>query len=148
LIGKAGLGKTHLSLALLNFIKSEGFRSELIDVQKLYKIFRDTNFYESEKEAIDKLDGLKKNHLLIIDDLGLEKQTEKWVFNYGFIELIDTFKGKLIITSNFNVEKLREIYDDKIMSRLGIPSIDTDKSSKNIETSLIIHLKGKDFRRQ
>ena len=133
LIGKAGIGKTHLSLALKYFLEQEELRADLINVQVLYKIFRDMNFFEVEENAIDRLQKLKENHLLIIDDLGLEKQTEKGVFNYGFIELIDSFIGKIVITSNFSIEEMRGFYNDKIISRL-------------LENSLILYLTGKDYR--
>lgn len=133
LIGKTGIGKTHLSMALIQELRKEDFRAKLIHVQRLYKLFKYMNFYESEKQAEDELREIKETHMLVIDDLGLEKQTESWIFNDGFIGLLDGYRGKIVVTSNLNIEGMREVYQDKIMSRL-------------LERALIINLKGKDYR--
>ena len=80
------------------------------------------------------MDRLKYSKLIAIDDLGVEKQTDTQVFNLGLKELLESFTGKLIITTNLSEKDMENIYGQKIVSRI-------------YDNAIMIVLKGKDYRR-
>jgi len=110
--GKAGTGKTHLATALV--------RNHRGIVIKPQDIFRDARGQtgEGEKRVIESY--IKPDHL-VIDDLGVDKQTQ---FSFSILyEIIDGRymwdKKGLIITSNLSLSELStRLDDDRITSRL------------------------------
>lgn len=77
--GDAGVGKTHLAVALLKAtIRRTGARGVFFETRELLKLVRDT--YNSGREAteLDVLRPALEADLLVLDDLGAEKKSE-WV---------------------------------------------------------------------
>jgi DNA replication protein DnaC len=77
--GDAGVGKTHLAVALMKeAIRRKGARAVFYETRELLKLVRDT--YNNGKDAteMDVLKPVLEAELLVLDDLGAEKKSE-WV---------------------------------------------------------------------
>lgn len=138
--GGVGTGKTHLAASIANeLIKNEKtvVFGTLINILSEIKDSYNSEF-ENEGIIIDKY---SKIDMLIIDDLGKERPSE-WALEKLFTIINNRYENKLpvIITTNYNREKLRErLADNKnyeiadsIVSRLyemcrGISIIGKDK---------------------
>ena len=145
LLGKTGVGKTHIAKSCMNLF-SDVFKIDMygrIEIGVIFsgrKIYGDnykTNIsflkaddlyysflydqfldHENKKEPICDLEEIEGLTLLVIDDLGIEKQTETGIFNEGFTKLLESKKPCLIITSNLTLMELDKRYGRKIFSRL------------------------------
>ncbi len=77
--GDAGVGKTHLAVALMKeAIVQKGARSVFYEVRELLKLVRDTYRDSTEMSELDVLKPVLEADLLVLDDLGAEKKSE-WV---------------------------------------------------------------------
>jgi len=156
LFGETGRGKTHLAKAILNQYRermnpnseSSPYRnmerwefhnagiklSEFVEAAELYTVFFEMQPHlETCQDANYDYRQIIKANVLVIDDLGTEKETEAEVFPQGFLKLLNHFMGKLIITTNLSAEKMTKRYGDKIYSRL-------------YQDALIIGVIGEDYR--
>lgn len=134
LIGKTGTGKTHLAKALMNQINSK-VRESVIKVGacELYYLFLDSVMVETLRDALEEIRYLQRHPFIFIDDLGDEKHNDSQVFNRGFKRFLDDYRGRYIITSNLNFQAMKELYGEKITSRL-------------FENAMIKTLKANDYR--
>lgn len=119
-VGNTGLGKTFLSNSIAYEIIKNGYTaiyqtsSNLIDIIIRYKFS-----FNKTKEDDNNYNRLLESDLLIIDDLGTET-----VNNMKFSELFNVLNTrilngkKMVISTNLNLEKLYELYDERIVSRL------------------------------
>lgn len=131
--GSVGLGKTHLAQAAYWFALENFITARIISSRHLYDIFRELEGFNADGIYHSALKRIWNSALLIIDDLGVEKQTDNQVFNVNLMELLDEFSGKIVITTNLGREDMDKVYGGKIVSRL-------------YNESLVILLKGKDYR--
>jgi DNA replication protein DnaC len=77
--GDAGVGKTHLAVALMKeAIVRKGARAVFYEVRELLKLVRDTYRDSTEMSELDVLRPVLEAELLVLDDLGAEKKSE-WV---------------------------------------------------------------------
>ena len=77
--GDAGVGKTHLAVALLKeTIRRKGARAMFYETRELLKVVRDTYNSGVEATELDVLRPVLEAELLVLDDLGAEKKSE-WV---------------------------------------------------------------------
>ena len=77
--GAAGVGKTHLAVALMKeVIVRKSVRAVFYEVRELLKLVRDTYRDSSEMSELDVLKPVLEAELLVLDDLGAEKKSE-WV---------------------------------------------------------------------
>ena len=78
LIGRPGIGKTHLAVAALREVAAKGMRALYYDTRTLLSTIRSTFnpvTRTSEAEVLDRVMGAE---LLVLDDLGAERTTD-WV---------------------------------------------------------------------
>lgn len=78
LIGRPGIGKTHLAVAALREVVAKGMRALYYDTRTLLSTIRSTFnpvTHTSEAEVLDRVMGAD---LLVLDDLGAERTTD-WV---------------------------------------------------------------------
>ena len=102
--GKTGTGKSHIAKAIVR----EGFERKLmgdfIQAPELSVLFsRSHGFDDGADDAREQIKALAKLQVLVIDDLGSQtgKNTDLW---QGELQaFLDSFKGILIITTNYNV---------------------------------------------
>lgn len=118
--GQVGVGKTFL----LNCIAKEILDKEKTVVyqtsSKLLNFVADYNFGRLvDQDAHEKIKFLRNSDLLIIDDLGTEYQNG--VTDSHFFELINdriVENKATIISTNLDLEEIRDRYDNRIFSRL------------------------------
>lgn len=115
-IGKCGLGKTHLSLAIAKEVLQKGFGVVYGSAQDL--------FAEAEKEhfsysaSSEKRDNLLNCDLLILDDLGTEfttNFTQSLFYNIVNTRILNN--KPTIINTNLDFDELTERYNARITSR-------------------------------
>ena len=79
LFGEAGVGKTHLAVAILKeIVRRKGGRAIFYETRELLKLVRDTYSTRTEASELDVLQPVLEAELLVLDDLGAEKKSE-WV---------------------------------------------------------------------
>ena len=120
LIGTCGTGKTHLAAAITNHIISEfgipvkfgTFIDLLSDVKSTF----DNDSNEKENDIIDKF---VKIDLLVIDDIGKEKNTE-WSNSILYRVINRRYENykPVIITSNLTIAELEKEIGEATVSRI------------------------------
>ncbi|WP_373792238.1 ATP-binding protein [Jeotgalibaca porci] len=127
--GKAGTGKSHLSMAMLQVVNehSEPYRKCLfVSLDELMRRIKDSfnnkQSYYTEQRMIDLL---TEADLLVLDDLGAETgavTTERTATNFTTITLYAIINGRMnkptIITTNLNSKDMAKMYDSKLISRM------------------------------
>lgn len=134
--GSAGTGKTCAGLALLDYAEGEyhtaaGLCASLIQVQQ------GGVTWESEGRSGDVTPEMfwrqiGRAPLLVLDELGSRERVSD--FAYETIKrAIDDRQGKpLMVLSNFGLDRIEQLYDDRIASRLA--------------SGTVVRLEGKDRR--
>ena len=103
-VGTVGCGKTHLALAVVNELIKQGVKTLAATVPDLMDDLRPGQ--ENER----KIETLKTIDLLVLDDLGAQRNTE-WATERLFVVLNARYNSLLptIITSNTYLEELEKI---------------------------------------
>lgn len=111
-----GTGKTH---ALVSFFKSLGNRKDFNTVmfctlQDLVSDVRKEMLQDSEKT----IDMAIRCGCLIIDDFGVEKQTE-WVSDVLYRIINNRYNNNLpvFVSTNLSIQEVKEFFGDRILSR-------------------------------
>lgn len=116
LYGKTGLGKTHLSLAIVGKAVEEGYGVIYSSAQNLFNKLEKDKFGKADantEEAILDCD------LLIIDDLGAEFTTQFTVSAlYNIVNSRELESKPTIISTNLMPEQLTKAYGERIASRI------------------------------
>lgn len=125
LMGRSGVGKTFLSNCIASGLLEKGIPVLYMPVSSLFRPFSAAAFAtDEEKEMLWYLKNLILNiELLIIDDLGTEKQTATRYEEV--LEILNTREVngksgpcKTIITTNMSPEQLFETYGERVASRI------------------------------
>lgn len=117
LFGSVGTGKTFFSACIANALIDQGIPCLVTNFARLVNTI--TGMYEGKQEYID---GLDKFSLLVIDDLGAERETE--YMGEVIHSIIDSRyrSGKpLIVTTNLTAEELKypsDVRKQRVYSRL------------------------------
>jgi DNA replication protein DnaC len=113
-----GSGKTRLALSLGNaLLNSEHRQVRFITTLSLLQEIKSTYNQESQYTESQLVEAISNVHILIIDDIGVEKPT-KWV-NEILYSIFDTrmkYNRITIFTSNCAMEDLQ--HDDRLKSRI------------------------------
>ena len=115
--GGTGLGKTHLALAVLNKVTSNGYSVYYNTTGKIIKQLKNESFGRSDSSIEEEINS---SDLIIIDDLGAEFESD--FGNASINELVNDaiLNGKaLIIISNLSVSELEARYGQRLTSRLN-----------------------------
>lgn len=115
-MGETGLGKTHLSLAIVNAITEKGYSVVYGPAGKLFSAAEKEHFsYNGETE---KQDALLECDLLVIDDLGTEFLTPftSSLF-YNIINSRILENKPTIISTNLSINDIEKRYSNRIASR-------------------------------
>lgn len=117
LLGKTGLGKTHLSLAIANEAVAKGSSVIYGSAQNLINKAAGEQFsYSGSTEVIDSLLGCD---LLVIDDLGTEMSTsfsQSCIYNIINTRILK--KLPTVISTNLTLEGIAEKYTPRVSSRI------------------------------
>lgn len=119
LVGGTGLGKTHLSTAVAKELIENGYDVVYETSQNVFTDF-DNEFFRSRFEDGDSLtEKYFECDLLIIDDLGTEIVTSHSTsYLYNIINTRINKKLPIIISTNLGARELKNMYHDRITSRL------------------------------
>lgn len=116
MMGKTGLGKTHLSLAIANTVIERGYHVVYDSVINLLHTVEREHFGRSEGNT---LETLLSCELLIIDDLGAEFDSSFYVsMVYNIINTRLNRGLPTIISTNLTHEGVQKKYEERIVSRL------------------------------
>lgn len=117
LYGMTGLGKTHLSLAIAGKAVEKGHGVIYTTSQNLFNRLEREKFGRSEDNSTEQ--SILDCDLLIIDDLGAEFSTQFTVSAlYNIINCRDLEGRPTIISTNLTPEKIKDVYSDRIASRI------------------------------
>lgn len=116
--GRAGVGKTHLSLSIVSEVLKNGHEVVYDSICDLLNRIESEHFNQKSSET-DTLSTVLNAELLVLDDLGTEFQTN-YTFSviYNIINTRINYKLPTIITANMGNKALAETYDPRIVSRL------------------------------
>ncbi|MBR3355156.1 MAG: ATP-binding protein [Oscillospiraceae bacterium] len=136
LMGRTGIGKTHLALSVANEILKKGYEVIYCSCSNILQII---DAERSENKFSDTLNSIKRCDLLILDDLGSE-----YINSYFNAILYDIINSRLsekkasIITTNIDdTSKIQVRYGDKVTSRIIgcyeiLPCLGEDLRMRNI----------------
>lgn len=114
--GGAGLGKTHLTLAIVGGVIEKGYMAIYGSAENLFSAVENEKF---SGEGRGNYDMMLNCDLLVIDDLGAEMATS---FTKSVLyNLVNTriLSGKpTIINTNLSMKQIEEMYSARISSRL------------------------------
>ena len=119
LAGTTGLGKTHLSTAIAKRVIEKGYYVVYVSVQTMISDFSSLRFGEGAEGENAKTAKYFEADLLIIDDLGTEIPS-----NYALSVIYNVINTRIcrdkamIVSTNFTSSELKEVYSDRITSRL------------------------------
>lgn len=119
--GSTGLGKTFLANCIMNYLTDRGVSCLYTSASSLFKPFAPG--YYGDDNAAEKADFIMTCELLVIDDLGSEKQTDT-----RYSELLDilneraarkvSHRCKTIITTNLSPNDIYSYYGERVASRI------------------------------
>lgn len=127
LTGAAGVGKSHLAMAMLrNLNETLDVECVFINVRFMLQHIKDSfNNKTSSFTQMYFIDLLSRVHFLVLDDLGNEsgdKEATNWVKEV-LTEVLETRQSKAtIITTNYTRAQLEQIYGNKMMDRSALIS--------------------------
>ncbi len=114
-LGSAGLGKTHLSLAIANEVIGRGYQVIYNTAQNLFLKLEEEYFSHSGNAYAD---ALLECDLLILDDLGTEfctSFTQSALYNIVNTRILR--RKPTIISTNLSLKEIEEKYTARISSR-------------------------------
>lgn len=123
LYGPFGTGKSFYSYAIANALIDRLFKVRAWQLEQLYRE------YESSARRTRFFDYLTSHDLVVIDDLGAEKQTRELTsFTFGAFDALYTSRTPFIVTTNLSLAELtgtrdgdrRRIYE-RILERCPCP---------------------------
>lgn len=119
-IGGTGLGKTHLSLAIINVVINKGYyvcygtSQNICDDLQSEQFGRDEDTYYYTKRQVLDCD------LLVLDDLGTEIENQYSIATlYNIINTRILSKRPTVISTNYKYDALERKYDKRITSRIN-----------------------------
>ena len=115
-MGGAGLGKTHLTLAMVGEITRNGFVPVYGSAENLFSQIEKEKFTDENRGAYD---AMIKSDLLVIDDLGAEMATS--FSKSALYNLVNTrllVNRPTVINTNLTMKGIEERYTPRISSRL------------------------------
>lgn len=115
-MGGVGLGKTHLTLAIISGVIEKGYMAVYGPAESLFSTIEKEKFSGENKGSYD---NMLTCDLLVIDDLGTEMSTS--FTKSALYNLINTrllTKKPTIINTNLTLKEIESIYSPRVASRL------------------------------
>lgn len=118
MMGKTGLGKTHLSLAVVNRVIDRGFNVYYDSAQGILDRLEKDHFDRNNRDDALQED-LYRSDLLVIDDLGTEMATSFTVSAlYRLVNERMNDGLPTIFSTNLTAQELEAKYSQRLMSRI------------------------------
>ncbi len=123
LTGSAGSGKTCFVCVLAKELIKQNKVNEIYFINTTEFFFEIKSTFDKETKIFNDYDLIKKyaeKEYLILDDVGAEKITE-YVRQSFYVLVNKRYLNNLftIITSNYTIDDLSKVFDDRIASRLS-----------------------------
>lgn len=115
-LGEPGLGKTHLTMAIVSGVVEKGYFPVYGSAENLFSIIQEEKFDGKNKGSYEQMLNCD---LLVIDDLGTEFATafsKSALYNLINTRLLK--KKPTIINTNLSLKEIEDIYTPRIASRL------------------------------
>lgn len=121
IFGDVGRGKTFLINSIAKEILDRNYSVVYLTATKLFQFMNDYLYAFSERKEVlqDEYNLIFDCDLLIIDDLGVEKERDSDKSN--FFDIVNTRINNckpIIFSSNYDEDYLRELYGERIFSRI------------------------------
>ncbi len=157
IIGKIGVGKTHLAVGIIKeLIQSKGVACLFTDYRELLKQIQNSYNASVQTTELDVLRPVFEAEILVLDELGAVKPTE-WVWDTVALILNTRYNQNrtTIITTNFPNEPARgaeAAYTDGARARRAVAEetlgdrITERMRSRLHEMCRVLELKGADYR--
>lgn len=118
--GSTGIGKTFLTHCIAKELLETSHSVLYFSSSQLFEALANTVFSKSENHLDSIHEEIYNCDLLIIDDLGTEV-VNNFIASQLFtcIDLRDSLKKATIISTNLSLQAIREIYSERIFSRLS-----------------------------
>jgi DNA replication protein DnaC len=154
LVGPSGVGKTHLSVAVLKRLTQKGVHCLFCDYRELLKKIQNSYNPSVQTTELDLLRPIFETEVVLLDDLGAVKPSE-WVWDTVSLILNARYNEKLttIITSNFldgasaAAERVdgprRAAREETLGDRIG-----ERMRSRLFEMCRLVQVNGKDYRQK
>lgn len=114
--GKTGLGKTHLSLAIVGKVIEKGYSVLYNSAQNFFRELQNERFGKSGSSAFENM--MLECDLLVIDDLGAEFSTSFTVSAlYNIVNTRINAGLPTIISTNYTLAEIENQYSNRISSR-------------------------------
>jgi DNA replication protein DnaC len=118
--GDAGVGKTHLAVALMReTIIRKGARAVFYEVRELLKLVRDTYRGSTEISELEVLKPVLEAELLVLDDLGLEKKSE-WVDETIGLVINTRYSERRLTVITTNLQDVESTEPGSFIFQLGL----------------------------
>ncbi|KQL21985.1 hypothetical protein AN957_19110 [Cytobacillus solani] len=135
--GRPGLGKSHLAAAIVKEIINQKHTGIFISLPRLMTELKATYGKNSSLKETDLLVALQKVDLLVMDDLGVERdgkdEASSWA-KQKIYEIVDSRIGQATIyTTNYTAKELLSMYGERDFSRM-------------VQDCSILKLEGKNYR--
>lgn len=117
--GPNGTGKTHLAAALLRKARDVNATMRFISAAMYLKRIRSSFRKYSRESEMDIFDEFRKPHVLVLDDLGAEKQGE-----FGITQILELLENRMswggttIVTSNLQLPDIHTL-EPRLASRMA-----------------------------
>jgi DNA replication protein DnaC len=142
-MGTVGVGKTHLSVAILRGLMEKGVPCLFYEFGSLLKEIQDSYNKISHTSELGLLAPVYQAEVLVLDELGASKPTD-WVRD-TMMQIIGTRyndKKLTIFTTNY-LDARRAPTDETLEDRVGVRL-----RSRLFEMCKTVHLEGEDYRRR
>src|SRR5687767_14738750 len=141
LFGEAGVGKTHLAVAVLKeIVRRKGGRAIFYETRELLKLVRDTYNTRAEASELDVLQPVLEAELLVLDDLGAEKKSE-WVEETLGLVVNTRYSERRLTVFTTNLSDVDNTEPTSFAFQLGLRT-----RSRLLEMCDWIHMEGVDTR--
>ncbi|HYG08689.1 MAG TPA: ATP-binding protein [Pyrinomonadaceae bacterium] len=142
-MGTVGVGKTHLSVAILRGLMEKGVPCLFYEFGSLLKEIQDSYNKISHTSELRLLAPVYQAEVLVLDELGASKPTD-WVRD-TMMQIIGTRyndKKLTIFTTNY-LDARRAATDETLEDRVGVRL-----RSRLFEMCKTVHIEGEDYRRR
>ena len=138
ILGKTGLGKTHLAIALGKRLCQEGHPTQFLPVNFL---FEEIQAARAAGRYLNYIRSLIKAKVLILDDLGLRNYTHEEATS--LIDILEEryHKAPLIVTSQVEPQGWLKLFEDPVIGEAIVDRADPPLSENHFERREILSRK-------